>query len=153
MLEGSIWAGQQPPAAPEPITLRFARMKQVLGIDVPREEALRILQSLGLELVSEATDDQASFIAPSWRRRDISREADLLEEVARIYGYDKIPEDAIVPLTVSQKSLRDRVVDRVFEVLTGNGFYEAVTMTFTDEKLNSLFTPRKTETTLSVNHS
>lgn len=153
LLEGSIWAGQQPPAAPEPITLRFARMKQVLGIDVPREEALRILQSLGLELVGEATDDEASFIAPSWRRRDISREADLLEEVARIYGYDKIPEDAIVPLTVSQKSLRDRVVDRVCEVLTGNGFYEAVTMTFTDEKLNGLFTPRKTETTLSVNHS
>ena len=153
LLEGSIWAGEQPPSAPEPVTLRFVRMKQVLGIDVPCEEALRILQSLGMKLVGAATDEEASFIAPSWRRRDVSREADLLEEVARIYGYDKIPEDAIVPLTVSQKSLRDCVIDRVCEVLTGNGFYEAVTMTFTDEKLNSLFTPRKTETTLSVNHS
>lgn len=153
LLEGSIRAGAQPPAAPEPVTLRFARIRQVLGIDVPREEAIAILKSLGMELVGEATDDEASFIPPSWRRRDISREADLLEEVARIYGYDKIPEDAIVPLTVSQKSLRDRVVDRVCEVLTGNGFHEAVTMTFTDEKLNGLFTPRETETTLSVNHS
>lgn len=153
LLEGSIWAGAQPPAAPEPVPLRFARIRQLLGIDVPREEAIEILRSLGMELVGEATEDQASFVPPSWRRRDISREADLLEEVARIYGYDKIPEDAIVPLTVSQKSLRDRVVDRVCEVLNGNGFYEAVTMTFTDEKLNGLFTPRKTETTLSVNHS
>lgn len=153
LLEGSIWAGAQPPAAPEPVPLRFARIRQLLGIDVPRKEAIEILRSLGMELVGEATEDQASFVPPSWRRRDISREADLLEEVARIYGYDKIPEDAIVPLTVSQKSLRDRVVDRVCEVLNGNGFYEAVTMTFTDEKLNGLFTPRKTETTLSVNHS
>lgn len=153
LLEGSIWVGAQPPAAPEPVTLRFARIRQVLGIDVPREDAIEILRSLGMEPVGEATEDQASFVPPSWRRRDISREADLLEEVARIYGYDRIPEDAIVPLTVSQKSLRDRVVDRVCEVLNGNGFYEAVTMTFTDEKLNGLFTPRTTETTLSVNHS
>ena len=153
LLEGSIWTGEQPPAAPDPVTLRFARTKQVLGVDVPREESLKILESLGMVLVGEASEDEASFIAPSWRRRDISREADLLEEVARIYGYEKIPEDAAVPLTVSQKSLRDRVIDRVCEVLTGNGFYEAVTMTFTDEKLNGLFTPRKIKQTLSVNHS
>ena len=153
LLEGSIWTGEQPPAAPDPVTLRFARTKQVLGVDVPREESLKILESLGMDLVGEASEDEASFIAPSWRRRDISREADLLEEVARIYGYEKIPEDAAVPLTVSQKSLRDRVIDRVCEVLTGNGFYEAVTMTFTDEKLNGLFTPRNIKQTLSVNHS
>lgn len=153
LMEGSIWAGAQPPEQPDPVTLRFARTKQVLGIDVPKDETLRILQSLGMERVGEVTDEEASFVAPSWRRRDVSREADLLEEVARIHGYDRIPENAIVPLAVSQKSLRDRVVDRVCEVLTGNGFYEAVTMTFTDEKLNGLFTPRTTATTLSVNHS
>jgi phenylalanyl-tRNA synthetase beta chain len=152
LLEGSIWAGEQPPAAPEPVTLRFARTKQVLGIDVPRDETLVILQSLGMTLHGEATDEKASFVVPSWRRRDVSREADLLEEVARIYGYDKIPEDAIVPLAVSQKSLRDRVIERVCNVMTASGYFEAVTMTFTDEKLNGLFTPRTT-TTLSVNHS
>ncbi|MDA1165335.1 MAG: phenylalanine--tRNA ligase subunit beta, partial [Planctomycetota bacterium] len=153
LLAGSIWAGEQPPAAPDPVTLRFARTKQVLGVDVPREESLQILAALGMELHGEATGEEASFIAPSWRRRDVSREADLLEEVARIYGYEKIPENAIVPLAVSQKSLRDRVIDRVCEVLTASGYFEAVTMTFTDEKLNGLFTPRMLETTLSVDHS
>ena len=60
---------------------------------------------------------------------------------ARGYKKERFREENIgeardYQLTVSQKSLRDRVVDRVCEVLTGNGFYEAVTMTFTDEKLN-----------------
>ena len=72
LLEGSIWTGEQPPAAPDPVTLRFARTKQVLGVDVPREKSLKILESLGMVLVGEASEDEASFIAPSWRRRDIN---------------------------------------------------------------------------------
>lgn len=153
LLEGSVWAGEQPPESPEPVTLRFAEVKRILGIDVSRDECLEILATLGMKPASEATDEAVSVIVPSWRRRDVYREADLLEEIARIHGYENIPEDANVPLAVSQKSLRDRVIDRVAEVLTASGYFESVTLSFVDERLANLFTPRQTETTLSVNHS
>ncbi len=151
LLAGSVDVGAAVPPEPDPIALRFAQLPRVLGIDVPRPEVVRILTELGCKLVKEDAD-RALFIIPSWRRRDVTREIDLIEEVARIYGYDKIPEDAIVPLTVSQKSLRDRVIDRVTEVLTGNGFFESVTLSLVDDKLATLFNPRPVGKLLHIEH-
>jgi phenylalanyl-tRNA synthetase beta chain len=153
LLEGAVVAGQPSPETPDPITLRFNQLERILGVSIPGPQAVSILNSLGMETVGEPTETSADFVAPSWRRRDITREADLIEEVARIFGYDKIPENAIVPLTVSQRTLRDRVVQRVADALNADGFYESITLSFVDEKLSTLFTPRQTPTILSVDHS
>ena len=152
LLSGAVDVGRPAPAAAAPVTLRFAQLKRVLGIDVPRDEVLRILAALGLQTQGQPTAESATFSVPSWRRRDLLREIDLIEEVARIHGYDKIPEDAIVPLAVSQKSLRDRVIERVAEVLTANGFFEAVTLSLVDDKLATLFNPRQSDRILSIDH-
>ena len=61
---------------------------------------------------------------PSWRR-DLSREIDLVEEVARIDGYEKIPEDVGVPMAPSARSREDRVLEKVRQVLTAAGVDEA----------------------------
>lgn len=151
LLEGAVTVGA-PPEQPAPVTLRFAQLERILGFNVPSDLAESILNSLGMETV-ERNADSAQFLPATWRRRDVTREADLIEEVARIYGYDKIPADVVVPLTVSQKTLRDHVIARVAEVLNGNGFYESITLSFVDEKLSKLFNPRQTETILSVDHS
>ena len=153
LLDGSVHAGQPLPEAPEPVELRFAQVKRILGVDVPAEKSVQILTSLGFELAGEASADAASFIVPSWRRRDVTREADLIEEVARIYGYEKIPQDAVVPLSLSRKTLRDKVVDRVTGALSAAGFYEAITLSLVDPKQEELFTPRKLDTPLDINHS
>lgn len=153
LLSGPVYAGRPLPEVPAPVTLRFAQLKRVLGIDIPSDEAVRILQALGLTLSGTATADSAAFIVPSWRRRDLTREIDLIEEVVRIHGYDRIPEDAVVPLTISQKTLRDQVIERVAHVLTASGFYESVTLSFIDEKLAGLFQPRTGAEQLSVDHS
>ncbi len=153
LLDGSIWAGQPVPAAPEPVTLRFAQISRILGIEVPRDETLRILRELGLTLQGEATDESAAFAVPGWRRRDITREADLIEEVARMYGYDRIPEDAVVPLSLSSKSLRDRVTERVCQALTASGFYEAITLTMVDPESQKLFNPLGADGPLTIDHS
>lgn len=151
LLAGSVDVGATVPPEPEPVGLRFAQLKRVLGIEVPRTEVVRILTELGCKLVKEDAE-RALFLIPSWRRRDVTREIDLIEEVARIYGYEKIPEDAIVPLTVSQKSLRDRVIDRVTEVLTASGFFESVTLSLVDDKLATLFNPRPVSKLLHIEH-
>ena len=153
LLSGSVFAGQPLPDAPALIELRFAQVNRILGIDVPTEEAVAILRSLGFDQKGETTAEAASFVTPSWRRRDVTREADLIEEVARIYGYEKIPEDVLVPLSLSRRTLRDRVVERVTRTLSGAGFYEAITLSLVDPKQEEMFTPRQLETPLDIVHS
>ena len=75
-----------------------------------------------------------TVVPPSWRR-DLSREIDLIEEVARIHGYDQIPEDVSVPMAASTRRHEDRVIDKVRRVLTAGGFDEAMTLSEVDESL------------------
>ncbi|MBN7136602.1 phenylalanine--tRNA ligase subunit beta [Lysobacter enzymogenes] len=73
---------------PRPVTLRRARLARVLGLAVADAEVERILDALGLKV--EASDDGWRVTPPS-RRFDIAIEEDLIEEIARIHGYDRIP--------------------------------------------------------------
>lgn len=152
LLSGSVVAGPTPPKTGAEISLRFARFRKVLGIDIPVDAAVRILQQLGLTLVGSPTAESARFIAPSYRR-DLTREIDLIEEVARLYGYDKLPADIAVPLCTSAKSLRERVVERIGETLTAAGYFEAITSSFTSDGERKWFQPRGDQPALAVEHS
>ncbi|MCA9118823.1 MAG: phenylalanine--tRNA ligase subunit beta [Planctomycetaceae bacterium] len=123
----------------EPVTLRLPQVKRVLGIDVSSEEVQRILTALGCDRV-RADQDQIEVIAPAWRR-DLTREIDLIEEVARIHGYDKIPEDAAVPMCPSHRSNADRVQGKVRQALTAAGFDEALTASVVSEAWTKAFSP------------
>lgn len=152
LLDEAVFAGTKPPLERESITLRFAQLKRILGIDVPSAEAVRILEALGLVLKGRPTETSATFIPPTGRR-DLTREVDLIEEVIRIYGYDMIPEDAAVPLCSSKKRFQDRVTDRVRNTLIAGGFYEAMTVSLVSEKERQLFTPRGPISPLLIEHS
>lgn len=152
LLEGSVFAGTRPSPDSTPVTLRFSQISRILGIDIPRDEAVRILKALGLTQIGAATAESATFTPPS-NRRDLSREIDLIEEVARIHGYDKLPSNVTVPLCLSHKSHRDRVVDRVRATLTGAGFYEAITVSLVSEREHGLFRPRGNVPPLAIDHS
>lgn len=141
VLEGSVLAGKLAVWEPEPITLRFAQVARILGINVPAQECVRILTALGCEVV-EQTDESVSVKPPSWRR-DLTREADLLEEVARIHGYDKIPTDAMIPVEIALPKPEERVLAAASETLVAAGFCEAMTLTFATRQVRDLFTPRQ----------
>ena len=81
LLQGSVVAGTTDDGQRPPVTLRFARVGRLLGIEIPKSDCVRILQQLGLHLlISDET--QAVFQPPSWRA-DLTRECDLIEEIAR----------------------------------------------------------------------
>jgi len=127
---GQVAAGMvdrgSPPVPREPIVLRFGQLQRVLGIEVAPDEVCRILAALENEIVH--TDAcGVEVIPPSWRG-DLTREIDLVEEVARIHGYDQIPEDVGVPMAIATRSKSDRVVDQIRHVLTAAGFNEAMTL-------------------------
>lgn len=119
--------------APErgPITLRLDQLPRVLGISIDRAEAAQILTALGLCPVAE-TAGSLTFRPPSWRA-DLEREIDLVEEVARIHGYEHIPEDRPVPLTRSSRGRRERVETALREALCGLGFDEAYTFSLVSD--------------------
>ncbi len=152
LLSGGVTAGVGEPAPRAPITLRFAQIQRILGIEIPHDSVIRILRDLGLTPTGPQTSDSVSLVPPTWRR-DLEREIDLIEEVARIYGYDKIPEDRPVPLTVSSATLQDRVREQAAGLLVGAGFFEAVTVSFVNAKNFQINRPWGDLPALSVEHS
>lgn len=138
LVEGVIDVGAPRTRRPA-ITLRLAQLKRIIGIDVPPEAVRRILVALGC-LEQSASGAEVVTIPPSWRR-DLEREIDLIEEVARIHGYDQIPEDASVPMVASHRADSDRVLAKVRQVLTAAGFDEAMTASVVSEQWSEAFSP------------
>jgi phenylalanyl-tRNA synthetase beta chain len=138
LAEGVIDVGDKP-ASPAPIILRLSQIPRILGVEIPREKVCRILSALGCKETSADTASIAT-VPPSWRR-DLYREIDLVEEVARIHGYEAIPEDVGVPMTASHWSDQERGLEKVRRVMTAAGFDEALTTSVVPEKWSIAFSP------------
>jgi phenylalanyl-tRNA synthetase beta chain len=120
--------------APPAVRLRPRRVEELTGLCVPTEESVRILRSLGFEPANggDAEGEALTFGVPTWRT-DVKIEEDLVEEVARVYGYDKIGE-ALPPSPVTGEYLAgDRRRRATRQVLSAGGFNEAVSISFIDE--------------------
>ena len=99
---GVIDVGVAEPGRPADHAPASTRSRGSWGSTIdPRDRAEAILRALGLE-PGERADGRQTFRPPSWRR-DLEREIDLIEEVARIHGYEHIPEDRPVPLASSAR--------------------------------------------------
>lgn len=111
-----------------PVRLRRARIERLLGITVPDAEVARILAALGMEVQSDA---DGWIATPPSARFDIAIEEDLIEEVARIHGYERIPERAPSGELVGPSLREDRVgVGALREQLAARGWLEAITFAF-----------------------
>ena len=119
--------------------LRKTRVAALVGVDVPPAEQARILDSLGFAV---RVDGDAFDVGPPPWRSDVQGEADLCEEIARIWGYDKIaavsmPRDSALPapaITPGQRRVRDAK-----RCLAGLGLVEAVTFSFMQKDVAALF--------------
>jgi len=125
---GVVAAGRPLPE-PRELTLRAARIETVLGLAIPADAAAEYLRRLDLEVL-EATAERIRVRVPS-RRPDLQREIDLVEEVARHHGYEKIPESREIPVAYAGPTPAERVRQAAGEVLTAAGYFEAVTFSFT----------------------
>ena len=133
-----IVAGEKPDVA-RVYSLRETRVKHLGGVDVSVEETERILGVLGFELTRTA--DGWDCVVPPWRH-DVLGEADLVEEVLRIYGFDKIPSmslDLETPLPVGAVNQIQERRAQARRVLASRGMTEAVTFSFLPGGEASLF--------------
>jgi len=118
------------------VTLRLARLGVLLGIEVPTENVLEILAALKFQPRLEGETVVCS--APSWRS-DVYREADLIEEVARVYGYGKVPTERKIEIEVLPAGAREKLSQSIGAYLNGCGYYETINVTFVDQSVADLF--------------
>ena len=120
------------------ITLRFAQIKRMLGSEIPAEKCVEIAQNLGFELIGK-NEIAAKFKVPSFRRNDVYREIDLIEEISRIYGYDKIaptlPKNTQSP-EITQEA---KIIKKIHNMFLGKGFMEIVTSSLVGKPLYKEF--------------
>jgi phenylalanyl-tRNA synthetase beta chain len=112
------------PAEPKQITLHFSKSKDLLGIGISHAEQIGFLTKLGLPIAKQEPGE-CTFTIPSWRV-DLKREVDLIEEVERLYGVEKIP--ATPPRGAIGFNAFDSIYDQIAEarrILTGLGLNEA----------------------------
>jgi phenylalanyl-tRNA synthetase beta chain len=124
------------PWRPRTLDIRPERTSKLLGVDVPAEQQLDVLGRLGLSPRLE--DGRIVCDIPS-HRPDLTREADLIEEVARTVGYDKIPIDTKVAHPVVRLPRVERARQEAGRVMTAGGFDEARLPTFVDAAEAKLF--------------
>lgn len=131
-----------------PILLRASRIKRLLGISIPGDQVTDTLRRLGMRV--EASDDTWRVTSPAFRY-DVEIEADLIEEVARIGGYDHVPSH--VPVTALHMSATPETkvnLSRIRHALVDRGMQEAVTYSFVDPVIQSRLAP-ETEALILAN--
>jgi phenylalanyl-tRNA synthetase beta chain len=135
-------------AAPPAIELTRKELLRVMGADVPDAEIEAILSALGFApvRVDAARGSAGSLMAtwtcgrPSWRG-DITREIDLIEEVARLYGLDKFPARLPASRQPAARHEYAEAEDRLRERLIGLGYQEIITIPIVDEASDAIFRP------------
>jgi len=127
---------------PEPVVISTERTRQLLGVELTADQIRDTLTSLGFECQPGVSETEVEAIAPYWRS-DISLEVDLIEEVARIIGYDKIPTTMLsqsipphsrAPMLALECQIRNTLV--------GYGFQEALTYSLTSQEMLQKLKPQ-----------
>lgn len=120
------------------VTLRKARLESLLAYKIDDQKVLDILTRLGLSLVS-SNDESWTFTAPSWRF-DIAIEADLVEEVARVYGYNNLPStNPVASMEMSSKPEVERPLSILRRHMVSRGYQEAITYSMVEPGLLAKF--------------
>ncbi|NNE61993.1 MAG: phenylalanine--tRNA ligase subunit beta, partial [Woeseia sp.] len=131
----------------EPVALRRERLHKLLGVTIADDTVTRNLQ--GLQFDVDVTDDGWRATPPSFRF-DIVIEEDLVEEVARVYGYDQIDENTAVSETPLEPVAENKIpVNRIAEILLGRDFQEVITWSFVDAESDQALTGVKSPLVLS----
>jgi len=121
------------------VNLRQQRIEKVLGISMASAEVAEIFAGLGMQV---ETQSEGWNITPPGCRFDIAIEADLLEEVGRIYGYNNLPNSSLLMRSELGKSEESVLpISRVEDLLVDKGYQEAITYSFVDEEIQKAVAP------------
>ncbi|HEX8916509.1 MAG TPA: phenylalanine--tRNA ligase subunit beta [Humisphaera sp.] len=137
VLAGVVEAGSAG-AGPKKLTLRLATIQRILGVAFPPNQVVAALTRLRLQPVLRG--DAVDVTVPTYRL-DLNIEVDLVEEVARVIGYDKVPVRDEIAIRVAAPDPKAAAVGAVRDALVAAGYFEAVTVGFVSDPLATDFLP------------
>ncbi|NKB47408.1 MAG: phenylalanine--tRNA ligase subunit beta [Legionellales bacterium] len=122
------------------IILRPDRVNSLLGMVIESEKMRDILQRLGMTVIEQT--DHWQVQVPSYRF-DITMEVDLIEEIARVYGYQQLPEDCLTTTATLQLQSESQLsLTQIKQTLVGLGYHESIHYSFVDPKLQQCLAPQ-----------
>lgn len=123
------------PVGPYEVSLTYAKLNSLIGVEIPRAHVRKILSALEMEIRSE-TEDELQLLVPRYRY-DVTRDVDVIEDILRIYGYNNIPMPTFFTSSITTKSVTDRSIrlqQKVSEQLVGAGFFEILNNSISTER-------------------
>jgi phenylalanyl-tRNA synthetase beta chain len=138
LLKGTAEAGQEG-YKPKKLSLRLARIPAVLGIDIGVETVTDLLGRLQLSPTRKGSDAVEVTVPP--HRLDLNLEIDLVEEVARVTGYDKVPVRDEIAIRVTPPEPAAAAMETVRSAMVAAGYFEAITVGFVSDALAADFVP------------
>ena len=137
-LLGGLVAGGSSGYRPKQLSLRLSKLRQVLGVELAVKEVADALRRLGLAPVLQ--NDRIDVTVPS-HRLDLNIEVDLVEEAARVLGYDRVPVREEIAIRLTPPEPTARALEIVRSTLVAGGYFEAVTFGFVSDLLADDFVP------------
>ena len=122
--------------APFEVSMQFSQLHKLAGEKIPKEDVRRILDQLEIKITGE-DGDTIQLAVPQYRP-DVLREADIIEEVMRIYGFNAIPipKKLNASINIEEAKSSDVLYEKAAAYLVGNGFYEIMINSITREEYN-----------------
>ncbi|MBK7377444.1 MAG: phenylalanine--tRNA ligase subunit beta [Ignavibacteriales bacterium] len=117
------------------VTLRFSQVKRILGFDIASKRITEIVLNLGFKILNE-NNDSLQLLVPAFRP-DIEREIDVIEEIARINGYDNIPTETKISFSFKKNIDQTAFADSIRNVCTSLGLFEMINNPLQSEKVAS----------------
>ena len=123
---------------PQQIIISFEKIKKIIGETIEKDTIKKIISLLDIK-INSITDSKLGLLVPSFRV-DVKREADIIEEILRIYGYNKVKSSKKISYKLSNRdnNLKNKITERISNHLATIGFYEIITNSLTSISKNEL---------------
>ncbi|MCP3932515.1 MAG: phenylalanine--tRNA ligase subunit beta [Bacteroidetes bacterium] len=119
---------------PKQVTVNFAHVNRLIGVKMPHDEIIAILEAMEMEVIEENAEHLVVGVPTN--KADVTREADVIEEILRIYGFNKvpIPNQIRSAITVTERPDPNYVKNTIGDYLTANGFHEMMALSLSQSK-------------------
>jgi len=131
---------------PSKIALQYSKVESLLGIKLSIEEVQTLLERLQCDVRIE---ERVLHVSPPIYRFDLTIDVDLIEEVARLAGYENIPADVKALAINTTSNMDDNQLNSMKDMLVSRGFHEVITFSFVDQEIESLFNSKNTSKSLA----
>jgi phenylalanyl-tRNA synthetase beta chain len=135
------------------VDVSYANVNRLIGVEIPVTDVKSILAALEMEIVSET--ETGFTVAVPTNKSDVTREADVIEEILRIYGFNKVPISNQIrsAVTISEKPDRQKIKNTISELLTASGFNEIMAVSLTESRYFKEILPIEASELVFVNNT